>query len=272
LQNGPVGEGFGDRRRKVPLTIEGGLMKIALVTSALALTLGGAVLAAPAAHASAVTASFYVLSPTNPDVGENISGLTTGLVNATLGPDGLPVASALSNSYPSTSANNFKDVNAAGELLWWTPQAGKVSFSSTSTVTLPYSNGALFPPGYSSDGAPAGYVSARFDATFSAPAGGSVTFSLGSDDDAWIFLDGQLVVDNGGVHGDTVAPTTVSNLSAGTHTVDVFYADRYPTQASLNFNADVTLNPVPEPASIALLGGGLLGLGGIISRRRAARS
>jgi fibro-slime domain-containing protein len=246
-------------------------MKIALVTSALALTLGGAILAAPAAHASAVTASFYVLSPTNPDTGQNGSGVTTGLVNSTLGPDGLPVASALSKSYPSNSANSFKDVNAAGELLWWTPQPGKVSFSSTGTVTLPFSNGALFPPGFNHDGPPAGYVSARFDATFSAPAGGSVTFSLGSDDDSWIFLDGQLVVDNGGVHGNTVAPTAVSNLSAGTHTVDVFYADRDPTQASLNFDANVALNPVPEPASIALLGGGVLGLG-IVSRRRAARS
>lgn len=75
---------------------------------------------------------------------------------------------------------------------------------------------------------------------------------------------GYLVVDNGGVHALTTAPTTVASLLTGTNTVDVFFADRDTVEAGLVFDAN--LNPIPEPASIALLGVGFTSLA--LGRRR----
>ncbi len=111
-------------------------------------------------------------------------------------------------------------------------------------------------------------MSATLEGSFSIPTPGSVTINLGSDDDAWMFIDNNLVIANGGVHADIVAPTTTAPLSAGTHTIDVFFADRHTVQARLDFNADVTFTPVPEPMALAVLGSGLLGLGFVRRRSR----
>jgi fibro-slime domain-containing protein len=226
--------------------------------AAAALVLAGAALAPNAYAAGSVSASYWTLTSANPDTGGSITGVVTGLVKSTLGPDGLPVESAL---------GTFQDVNPAGELLWWTPQPGLVtpgtSFAYPTTASLPFNiSSNFFPDGPGgSNGSDVGFTSAILSGTFIAPAGGSVTFTLGSDDDAWVFLNGQLVVDNGGVHADSPAPTKVSDLLAGTNTVEVFFADRHVVQAALTFDADVTINPsVPEASTWAMM---LLGFGGL---------
>jgi fibro-slime domain-containing protein len=226
---------------------------------AAALALAGVALAPNAYAAGSVSASYWTLTSTNPDTGGDITGVVTGLVKSTLGPDGLPVEST-----PGT----FQDVNAAGELLWWTPQPGLVtagtSFAYPTNPTLPFNiSSDFFPDGPGgSNGGDIGFTSAILSGTFVAPAGGSVTFTLGSDDDAWVFLNGQLVVDNGGVHADSPAPTKVSDLIDGTNTVEVFFADRHTVQAALTFDADVTLSPsVPEASTWAMMLVGFAGLG-----------
>jgi fibro-slime domain-containing protein len=226
---------------------------------AAALALAGVALAPNAYAAGSVSASYWTLTSTNPDTGGDITGVVTGLVKSTLGPDGLPVEST-----PGT----FQDVNAAGELLWWTPQPGLVtagtSFAYPTNPTLPFDiSSNFFPDGPGgSNGGDIGFTSAILSGTFVAPAGGSVTFTLGSDDDAWVFLNGQLVVDNGGVHADSPAPTKVSDLIDGTNTVEVFFADRHTVQAALTFDADVTLSPsVPEASTWAMMLLGFAGLG-----------
>jgi fibro-slime domain-containing protein len=227
--------------------------------AAAALALAGVALAPNAYAAGSVSASYWTLTSANPDTGGDITGVVTGLVKSTLGPDGLPVEST-----PGT----FQDVNAAGELLWWTPQPGLVtagtSFAYPTNPTLPFDiSSNFFPDGPGgSNGGDIGFTSAILSGTFVAPAGGSVTFTLGSDDDAWVFLNGQLVVDNGGVHADSPAPTKVSDLIDGTNTVEVFFADRHTVQAALTFDADVTLSPsVPEASTWAMMLVGFAGLG-----------
>ena len=63
------------------------------VIVAAALTLAGMALAPNAYAAGSVSASYWTLSSSNPDTGGAITGVVTGLVKSTLGPDGLPVES-----------------------------------------------------------------------------------------------------------------------------------------------------------------------------------
>ena len=51
---------------------------------------------------------------------------------------------------------------------------------------------------------------------------GRYTFAVTSDDGAWLVLDDQLVVDNGGVHGPTTVSATAA-LDAGLHPVEFRY-------------------------------------------------
>ncbi len=239
-----------------------------------ALLAGGTYAAAPA-QASSLTATYFDLTQFNPDVAKDIPGVTLGLVDPTLDVNGMPVVSAASLAYPIASSNHLQDTSPSGELLWWTPHSSGgnplvvLDGRAAGPVSIPFNETSnLYPFGAGSDGGANGYLAIHLAGSFDAPAGGSVTFNLGSDDDAWVFVNGQLVVDNGGVHALAVAPTTVSSLLVGTNTIDVFFVDRHDVQSGLYFDASLNLNPVPEPAGFALLGAGLVGLAAV--RRRGA--
>lgn len=61
-----------------------------------------------------------------------------------------------------------------------------------------------------------------------------VTFFLGSDDDAWVLIDGAVVADQGGVHAAEERAYSLS-LDAGVHRIDVYTADRDTSASSMWF-------------------------------------
>jgi len=72
---------------------------------------------------------------------------------------------------------------------------------------------------------------------------GGEVFTFRGDDDVFVFVDGKLVVDIGGVHGPTEGSVKIDeqNLTLGNvYTLDLFQAERNPTGS--NFRIETTLD------------------------------
>jgi hypothetical protein len=72
------------------------------------------------------------------------------------------------------------------------------------------------------------YLAVHWTAAFSNAA--PVTFSLSADDHAFLFIDGVLVQDVGGVKG-IGAPIVTPYALTGNHTLDLFFADVHTVQS-----------------------------------------
>lgn len=83
--------------------------------------------------------------------------------------------------------------------------------------------------------------------------GDDMVFEFSGDDDVWVLIDGELVLDIGGIHGveagsidfstgdvivDGVKTGTVTNLAQGSHTLTMFYLERGSSMSNfkLRFN------------------------------------
>lgn len=75
------------------------------------------------------------------------------------------------------------------------------------------------------------------------PGQGQV-FTFRGDDDVWVFVNGKMVIDIGGIHSaveQTVALDRLTNLVAnGRNTLNFFFAERHTTQS--NFRIETTIN------------------------------
>jgi len=237
----------------------------------LALVTGVAVLAigAHAFAADTMNATYYVLSPSDPDTGSSYCcSVWSNETTTTLGVDGLPVYNS------GYGGPTLHDVNGAGELTWWSPSFNaNVTETGTGTITLPFNDSNMYPPGGTGGNDANGFETAVFSGVLHVATAGDVTFDMGSDDDSILALGNTVIDEVGGVHSVTDPGAVVEDLAAGNYNLTLFYADRDQTQAVLDFNVTgATISAVPEPATWAmmLVGFGVLGSGLRLARGRVA--
>ena len=84
-------------------------------------------------------------------------------------------------------------------------------------------------------------------------------FSFTGDDDVWVFINGKLAVDLGGVHGQAHGAVDLDDSAADlgltegeTYTLDFYFAERHTTESNFRMETTLTLIEIP-PTSVSPL-------------------
>jgi fibro-slime domain-containing protein len=237
------------------------------------------------AHADTIGINYYTIAESDRDANNLAGGVFDNEVQNALGVNGLPVLNTaaygcMSNCYNPAGAPT--DVLPDGEITYWSPGlnnggpngSSDVTYTGSANVPLPFNQPYnFFPPNGTGSSDYNGFQAATLTGTIDAPSTEQISFTIGADDMAFAYLDGQIVCDLGGVHAASAGTcVTAFDISQGLHSLEVFFVDMNNSQSGLEFSVDtagVTVSPIPEPTSCALFGAGLLSL--VAFRRYALR-
>ncbi|WP_410221044.1 fibro-slime domain-containing protein [Pedobacter sp.] len=201
---------------------------------------------------------FSVIAPNkHPDFGIPPSGATYGMVQPVLGADRKPVvktspfpgnltSEAMFNKWFNDDPLNKKKSTFL-DLTETTP--GNFSFSDGSYYPI---NGELW--GNEGEANNKNFT-IEMHAEFVYDNVGTQQITITSDDDAWLFINGRLAIDLGGIHGaaaanvilNATAATTYGLTQGQTYRIDFFKAERSGPGSVLSFSTNFVLSPIYAP-------------------------
>ncbi|HYF14503.1 MAG TPA: fibro-slime domain-containing protein [Phycisphaerales bacterium] len=110
-------------------------------------------------------------------------------------------------------------------------------------------NGELL--GNSSGGTKNFHFTFELPTQFTYQEGAGHVFTFTGDDDVWVYIDGKLVIDIGGVHGATSQTIELDRLgwleNGQTYDLRFFFAERHRTQSNFRIETTLVLRSVEPP-------------------------